>query len=470
MTFEADPIVRFGGLKFKTMLMIHRSLKTFFCTCVPALLLLLSGGLTAQDEDLKFIDNTYVDHIKTVRLHINGFPHSYPFIELNGNAQLRLSFDDLSDEVRRYSYKFIHCDQDWEPSGLSSLEFNSGYSTDYLEDYDFSLRTLKEYVHYDLTFPNRNMKLDASGNYLLVVYDEEDDAFPVITRRFMVHENIAGMSGRIMRSAQVDKIHTHQEVDITVNTKQLNLKAPMRELSLTVLQNNRWDNAIFGIIPNLLKPDYVRFDYQGKVSFQGGNEFRNLDIRSVRAPRTQMAGITNEGDFYAMMMEAEKPRDTGTYLSYFDLNGDYVNFRFDRAVLTLADEFLQENFDRLRFDYNGEYIEMTWVLQTPFPLDRDVYIFGGLSEYQLKPNLKMIWNPQINAYVGRTMLKQGFYNYHYVTEQKPEKGSTDRINYDELEGSFDETENDYLTLVYWRPIGGRYDRLVGALLLNSTLD
>jgi hypothetical protein len=314
------------------------------------------------------------------------------------------------------------------------------------------------------------MKLDASGNYLLVVYDEEEDAFPVITRRFMVHENIAGMSGRIMRPAQVDKIHTHQEVDLTVNTKQMNLKAPMRELSVTVLQNNRWDNAITGLVPNLLKPDYVRFDYQGKVSFQGGNEFRNLDIRSIRAPRTQMAGITNEGDFYAMMMEAEKPRDTGTYLNYFDLNGDYVNFRFDRDVLTLADEVLQESFERLRFDFNGEYIEMTWVLQTPFPLDRDVYIFGGLSEYQLKPNLKMVWNPLINAYVGRTMLKQGFYNYYYVTEQKPEKGSTDRINYDELEGSFDETENDYLALAYWRPIGGRYDRLVGALLLNSTLD
>ncbi|MEM6772875.1 MAG: type IX secretion system plug protein domain-containing protein, partial [Bacteroidota bacterium] len=128
--------------------MIHCSFTNLLCTSVRALVLLLlvSCGLSAQDEDLKFYDNTYVDYIKTVRLHIAGFPHSYPMIELNGNAQLRLSFDDLSDEVRRYSYKFIHCDANWEPSGLSPLDFNSGYAIDYLDDYDFSLRTLKEYI------------------------------------------------------------------------------------------------------------------------------------------------------------------------------------------------------------------------------------------------------------------------------------------------------------------------------------
>ncbi|MEM9261176.1 MAG: type IX secretion system plug protein domain-containing protein, partial [Bacteroidota bacterium] len=141
--------------------MLHCSKKLSLHLRAVALLLLFSLGLSAQeDEGLKFYDNTYVDNIKTVRLHIEGFPHSYPLIELGGNARLRLSFDDLSDEVRRYSYKFIHCDQDWQPSGLSPLEFNSGYSVDYLDEYDFSLRTLKEYVHYDLIFPNRNMKLE----------------------------------------------------------------------------------------------------------------------------------------------------------------------------------------------------------------------------------------------------------------------------------------------------------------------
>jgi hypothetical protein len=441
--------------------------------CGPALFLLFSLPLFAQeDANLKYIDNTYVDYIKTVRLHINGFPHSYPLIELGGNAMLRLSFDDLSDEVRRYSYKFIHCDKDWKPSGLSPLEFNSGYSKDYLDDFDFSLRTLTEYVHCDLVFPNRNMKLEASGNYLLVVYDEEEDIFPVISRRFMVNENVVSISGQVMRAANVDKIHTHQEIDVVANVTQLNVKTPMRELSLSVVQNNRWDNAIIGIEPNLLKPGIVHFDYQGRVSFQGGNEFRNLDIRSVQAPRSQMVSITNEGDFYAMMMQAENTRDNDTYIGYFDLNGDFVNYRFDRAVFQLADEELQASYGRLDDDFNGEYVEVTFVLDTKSPIARDIYIFGGLTEWQLKKDFKMVWNPNINVYLGRAKVKQGFYNYLFVTEQQPEKGaaSQDRISYQGIEGSFDETENDYMTLVYWRPLGGRYDRLVGAKVLNTEVD
>ncbi|MEL7159166.1 MAG: DUF5103 domain-containing protein [Bacteroidota bacterium] len=438
-----------------------------------ALLLLLSCGLLAQDEGLKFYDNTYVNDIKTVRLHIDGFPHSYPLIDLNGNARLRLSFDDMSDEVRRYSYKFIHCNQNWEPSSLSPLEFNPGFTVDYLDDYDFSLRTLKNFVHYDLVFPNRNMKLTASGNYLLVVYDAEEDEFPVITRRFMVQESLAGVSGRVMRPSTVDKIHTHQEVDLAVNTKQMNLRAPLRELRATVIQNYRWDNAVVGLIPNLLQREAVRFDYQGKVSFRGANEYRNLDIRSVRAPRTEMVSITNEGDRYAMMITADRPRDNGTYLNYFDLNGDFVNFRFDRPVINLADEFLQENFSRFNVDFNGEYIEVTFVFSSGTELPYDVYLFGGLSEYQLKPDLKMVWNPSINSYVGRTLLKQGFYNYHYVTERRggrEDARPADRLSYEDTEGSYDETENDYLALIYWRPIGGRYDRLVGTAVLNSNVN
>jgi hypothetical protein len=246
----------------------------------------------------------------------------------------------------------------------------------------------------------------------------------------------------------------------------------MRELSLSVVQNNRWDNAIIGIEPNLLKPGIVHFDYQGRVSFQGGNEFRNLDIRSVQAPRSQMVSITNEGDFYAMMMQAENTRDNDTYIGYFDLNGDFVNYRFDRAVFQLADEELQASYGRLDDDFNGEYVEVTFVLDTKSPIARDIYIFGGLTEWQLKKDFKMVWNPNINVYLGRAKVKQGFYNYLFVTEQQPEKGaaSQDRISYQGIEGSFDETENDYMTLVYWRPLGGRYDRLVGAKVLNTEVD
>ncbi|CAH1001823.1 hypothetical protein LEM8419_02731 [Neolewinella maritima] len=438
------------------------------------LVLLLNGLLTAQNEqDLKYYDNTYVDHIKTVRLHVDGFPHSYPVIELGGGARLRLSFDDLREEVGRYSYSFVHCDRDWTPSTLGQMEYNSGYGNDYLEDYDFSLRTLARYVHYDLTFPNRNMRLERSGNYLLVVYDTQQDNRPVITRRFMVAENVAGLSAQVTRPNRVDKIHTHQEVQLSANTKQLQPRAPLQELSASILQNGRWDNAVTGVQPNLLGRESVQFNYQDLIVYRGGNEFRNLDLRSIQAPRTPVASITNEGSNYAMLLAPEETRGNSVYVQYFDLNGDFVNFRSDRPVVNLADEFLQENFARFGLDFTGDYIEVTFVLKprNGVPLDEDVYLFGMMTEWRLKYDYRMVWNTNINAYVGRVLIKQGFYNYYFVTDQG-ESGRKllrpgDRVGYDRTEDSFTETENDYLSLLYYRPLGGRYDRLVGTTLTNS---
>ena len=433
-----------------------------------ALLLLLPLWTAAQSDDLRYFDYTYVDHIRTVRLHVEGFPHSYPIIELAGGARLRLSFDDLQQDLTRYSYSFIHCNRDWTPSNLGQMEYNSGFSSDYLRDYDFSLRTLMGYTHYELIFPNADMRVEKSGNYLLVVFDTQDGNRPVITRRFLVSENVVGVSAQVTRPAMVDKIHTDQEVRLSSNTKQLRPRAPLQELTASVLQNGRWDNAVTDVPPNLLQRDGVQFNYQDRMVFRGGNEFRNLDLRSVQAPRTEVRTITNEGDRYAMLLAPELTRGGTAYTQYFDLNGDFINFRTDRPVLNLADEFLQENYNRFGLEYAGEYIEVTPVLKTQdgLPFEEDVYVFGQLTEWQRKPAYRMVWNDGIGAYVGRFLVKQGFYNYYYVTDGPEEKDN--RATYDRTEDNHSVTENDYIALIYYRPLGGRYDRLVGTTIFNSS--
>jgi len=53
-------------------------------------------------------------------------------------------------------------------------------------------------------------------------------------------------------------------------------------------------------------------------------------------------------------------------------------------------------------------------------------------------------------------LKQGFYNYKYVVVNE-----YDEISHGEVSGNYDETENDYKVLVYYRGYGYRYDRVIG---------
>jgi hypothetical protein len=92
-----------------------------------------------------------------------------------------------------------------------------------------------------------------------------------------------------------------------------------------------------------------------------------------------------------------------------------------------------------------------------------VYIFGGLSDWQLKPEFKMVYNPAVSAYVGKVRLKQGYYNYLYAALPK----TADHPDFEETEGDWFETKNLYTILVYFRPFGGRYDRIIGAFSFSS---
>ena len=55
------------------------------------------------------------------------------------------------------------------------------------------------------------------------------------------------------------------------------------------------------------------------------------------------------------------------------------------------------------------------------------------------------------------MMKQGAYNDQYLDGTPGRTGGGPA----QEEGNFYETENEYLILVYHRPFGERYDRLIG---------
>ena len=41
------------------------------------------------------------------------------------------------------------------------------------------------------------------------------------------------------------------------------------------------------------------------------------------------------------------------------------------------------------------------------------------------------------------------------------------LDIESIEGSYYETENDYLIIVYYRPLGAEYDRIVGVTNFSS---
>ena len=70
--------------------------------------------------------------------------------------------------------------------------------------------------------------------------------------------------------------------------------------------------------------------------------------------------------------------------------------------------------------------------------------------------------PDYQMYSGSALLKQSYYNYHYVMKDK--EGN---LEYSFTEGNHQETENDYTILVYHKNQFYQYDELIGVYYRNS---
>lgn len=413
----------------------------------------------AQDDEyvsdyeptIIYEDFIYKPTIKSALLHKDGLLISQPIATLSGMDVLRLSFDDITDEIGDYYYTIIHCNADWTPTeNLTDMEYIDGFSNERLRDYEFSYNTLTNYVHYELMLPNDDFSWTKSGNYLLVIYEDEDMENLVLTKRFMVVDSKMSISSKIEQPLGFSQARKAQEIDFTINHKGIRVSNPQIEVKVVLLQNGRWDNAITGLKPLFIRNEELVYDYQNKIVFNGGKEFRHLNLQTTRYRTDKMIRIIeDETDGNIIQLVDEFPRLSIPYLFENDLNGKYIiNNEHEDEPETEAD-----------------YVWTHFYLKKPVELDGgDVYLFGGMTEFQIDPLFKMKYDIVKKRYHARVFLKQGFYNYQYafVSDVEP-----DKVDLSEIEGDWYETENDYYIFVYYRPFGSRYDQLVGIQQINT---
>ncbi len=417
--------------------------------CFGLFFLVFSFSLKAQDEELRYEDWVYKDHIKSVRFHVDGLVLTQPIIDLGSDVALQLSFDDLEGGVKDYVYSVVHCNADWEPSVLAEMEYIDGFSEDRINDWRFSAKTLTPYTHYSLSLPHRDMRLTKSGNYLLKVYESGRQKTLALTLRFLVVEPLVQITPRMVNTAAVSKLRTHQEIDFLVNYERVPIRAAQQEIRATVLQNGRWDSALPLIPPMFVRTDQLVYDFQDKIVFPGGKEFRFVDLRSLYSSTPGITSIERIEDRLEVTLEREGKRSGSAYIQYEDINGNFVVETRD-----------QHN------PLSAEYLNVLFMLQSSEPYyDHDIYIVGKFSDWKPKQAFRMAYNNAVNAYVGTLQLKQGYYNYAFAAV--PLRSKDNAINFSEIEGDWYETENEYTILVYYHPLGERYDRLIGVASFNS---
>lgn len=426
-------------------------LRTILRIGIITFLLLPGFANRCQADNFYYENAVYKPSVKTVKMYREGFMLSNPIIYVDEEQPLVFTFDDLSTEIKNYSYTIIHCDADWTESFLPQSEYLDGFIENPIDDYAPSYNTIFNYINYRVTLPNENVRLKLSGNYVLVVFEDGDTKNVVLTQRFYVYENQVDIKGTVRRATTDAFKGESQEVDFSIFHPNFSIQNPREEVKVVIMQNNRWDNAITDLKPLYIRDGELNYDYNRENVFKAGNEFRYFDIRTNRYNGENIIATDFIRPYFHKTIHPDEVRNGKKYFAYKDMNGKYVVESQDREVQ----------------DFNTEcdyvFVHFSLPLESPL-LGGSVNVFGELTQWNANESNEMTYNFDTGRYELSLLLKQGYYNYQYVYVPK---GAT-KADHTNLEGSFWLTENDYQIFVYYREISGRYDRLIGYTQLNSS--
>lgn len=387
-----------------------------------------------------FIEPNY---IKTIIFKPTATNNYAPIIRLG--EKLILSFDDLNADEHNYTYKIEHCTLDWEASNLSEFEYINGFAEDRIRDFENSFNTLQPYTNYKLTIPNEATKIKISGNYILSVINEDLEV--VFKRKFVIYEPKVTVGVSIYKSRDIATINTKQSVEFIINHPNYNINNPSLEIIPVILQNNNWQTAIIGLKPQFYRRTQLLYKYNKETSFWGGNEFLFFDSKSIRNSTLNIAKVELGKELYHTYLYTNEGRIGKPYTLFPDINGNFI-------IRTL--------------DGNNSYLDAdySWVhfsLESFENLEgKDIYISGNYNNWQLNNTNKLHYNTETSLYETTILLKQGFYNYQYVTKTK-----NGIISNHDIDGSYFQTENDYTVLVYYKKFGDRYTKVIGVGYGNS---
>lgn len=421
--------------------------------------LLISSFLTQAQEDdyyaddfLRYEDRTYHPNIKTVQFHIRNVPLSLPVIGLGKGEQLQLSFDDLNAEYQDYTYTVIHCDRNWVPTDIPPTEFIDGFTEENIMNYDFSFNTVQNFIHYSFSFPSQNFNLKLSGNYILLVYMDFDREKPIITRRFRVYEKLVGINAEVRMPMVISKRRTHQQVNLILDHPDYEIRNPLRDVAVHIQQNYRWDNIKTDMKPVFLKDHRLVYDNMGDVLFEGSNEFRWLDIRSLRYQPENVSYYWYDPDSAKnhVFLRDDKVFNKSHHLSERDINGAFTI------------DISEGNDPDREADYTLVHFSLKYGLGEPI-MDGGLYLFGGLTEWQVKPEHRMEYDKRSGSYNCNAYLKQGYYNYQYIYLKDGQTEGETELS----EASFYQARNIYTFYVYHSEMSSRYDRIIGHTIISS---
>jgi len=402
-----------------------------------ALIALISSTVYSQNindvnDNSNFKDACFSDRIKSVQLVKTGDNFADVVIALNSAETVTLTFDEVHDYNNPdgdYYYTIEHCDADWKKDNLITSEYMTGFQEIRLDEIEYSQGTNVSYRNFKLTLPNTEKKLKVSGNYLIKVF-ERDNKNPVILKGFSIVEPLTGTNVGFMPPLNRTCM---QQLDIKVSLQSLKVLDPRVNLKVRVERNFARIPQTQNPAPAFIQPGLINYTLPEKNTFQGVNEFRTFDIRSLGYSGQGVASIKMT-DHVELTHDTEKT----SYIASNDVNGKFL-IGSDRYT---------------NVDTQAEYAKVSFSLSPKSDFEGRIFLFGELTNWSISEKYEMLHNE--TSYSCTVLLKQGYYNYTYVTVD-----SNGNIDMAAIDGCFYDTENLYSVYVYHKAPSDKYDRLVG---------
>lgn len=387
----------------------------------------------------------FSNSIRTLRTFVAERPTAPPIIELSSGEHIAVEFDYLSHEYHRFLYRIEHCDADWNVSeDLFESDYLSGNNGEEPIDQETqSLNTIQQYTHYALRLPNERIGITLAGNYKLTLIDDTEGEPQLVAQAFFTVVNPkVTISATASTDTEIDRNDSHQQLTVRLNFNQLNVREPRKELSIVVLQNRRYDNAVIRPNATAVAPSALLWEHSRELIFPAGNEYRKFELLSTRRGNFGVDNIRWFDPYYHATLFVDEPRRN--YLYDEDQDGLSVIRTTDGADS----------------DTEADYVFVHFALNTPRRDDGDYYLNGNWTDDRLDAQWRMTYDEASGCYTAAPLLKLGYYSYQYlfVPHEQPGTGFTAPA-----EGDYYQTENEYTIIAYYRAQGARYEEPVGTL-------
>lgn len=401
-----------------------------------AIALCMATG-SAQNTDTR--QGSFDERIRTLQIHPADAPLMPALLLLGSPGYVEISFDQLGDDREYFRWRLVHCDAAWSPDDLADAEFTDTFNEEAIEDYRYSEATSVPYVHYSFTVPGDNLAPKISGNYLVQVYRDDDPDRTIAQFRLPVSEQTAPVSGTVSPVTDVDYRDRHQQLEINVNTEDEPVQDLFNDLKIVVSQNERPETERTIVRPLTVSGHNLTFAHSPALIFPAGNEYRRFETVNEYYPGMGVDRIEYLHPYRNFILQPDTPRSDARYQYDQTQQGAYVVRRSG------ANDS----------DVEADYAVVHFSFEHPDP-SLEVFIEGDLTDRRTDPSMRMHYDPATNSYRRALLLKQGSYNYQYLTSAPAGASPTA-----ETEGDKWETRNRYTVKVYHRRRGERHDRLIG---------